>query len=1288
MAGVLHHIVACTEAGIKPIVGVEAYYRPNRLIHNNDNKRTYHMVLLAKNEKGWRNLMRLTSESYTPDSFYYKPTVDFELLSRYSEGIVMSTACLGSFSSACISKGDDLALKAYFDDCDKIFGEDWHVEIMPNSMAIQATLNIELDRLASERGRSVITTVDAHYPYKEWADTQDVVLMMATGQSVAKRKAKKEAGEDVYEFGEKSLYLMSEAEVEQAFADNHPFMPEYKIRQAIDNTQRLADSIEQFEPDKSVKMPKLRGGVDPERLVRGWAEEGMQAIESRYALHGRGAEWDAGLYARYRTQLEYEMDVLRELGVFDYIAIVGGMVRWAKERMRVGAGRGSASGSLVSFCIGMTGVDPIGHGLMFERFINPHRREMPDVDSDFPRESRQSVKDWLSDELGDDCVADIVAFQTFAPKMALSGVARVFDVPYERTQECMKVMDGVDSSMTLRGILDSYPELQRFKQDFPDVWKHADRISDPPMVKSLSQHPGGVVITDTPVSEHMPTMRGNKSATVTAWGARTEFNVIDRYGFVKIDVLGIVDLDKQAYAIDWIKRRTGVTIDLNELPACFWPEAIEPEIMQRFADGDTFGVFQFEASQITQFLKQIKPDWLGDVVAANALWRPGPIGSGDAFKYAPRKNGDIKWEHWHSSVAPILDETHGLVAYQEQVIRIVQELGGFSLAEGDIVRKSITKNYKTTGAADLLVFKEKFITNALKRVATGVPEVIWDNLMSSTTYSFNKCISGDTIVLRGSGGGRARVKQAITVAELYDAWQSDTQWGHKLRTRGLTLLQMDDDGRIRPGRVKSVYDNGVREVLEIVTESGRSIKVTANHRLLTDRGYIEAGQLEIGSQLVCMGKYPPVYVKRGISHHAENSPELVVGGHGASNKGYIDGRCVAFVSARDVVRSRAQARCEKCGKRDDGKKHTLELAHTRTLEQCAGEYQRYNSSDNMRLLCNSCHKSFDYLNGQRAKRYARGRPTTLDCIVSIVALVPERVYDVEMDTAGHNFVANEIVSHNSHSSGYAVMAYQDQWLKVHYPIEFYAAQMTFDEKRVPRAVREAQAAGVKMLPPDINNSDESFTPDGDAIRFGLAAVANVGQKAVEAIKRYRPFADFADFLDRVPKRECNKRVQQSLINCGAFDSFGMRDFMDRDAKARLERETIGYSLSSNPVSQHRELIASRIMTPAKFDATPCKPKHKRGCECDECMLSECTVGGEVVDVKKRVTKKGDPYAFIEVAFGSDVYACTLWRESLELFEHLFERVVLIRGFKDARGQLVVSYVCDIEDLAAQLKEVT
>ena len=744
LSGALEHIEACRLAEVLPISGVEAYFRPDR--SNKESRKAWHLCLYAKNLRGWHNLLRIVSSAYGEiddgGGFYQYPCVDYELLERYSEGLACSSACVSSWLNELISGGDSVAAREYIDKMTSIFGEDFWLEIMPHGFDEQRTLNTELIKIGQERGIGIIATNDAHFPYKEWAETHKIAKMCGASTSFSKVQKDKESGKDSYlaELNP-TLYLCSEEEMLEWFKENHPGISDSVVEESIANTEVFVRRSTPFLLDKSPKLPKV---VDddqtPEQILREWIDDGLEKMFANYP----DSHWEKWPKETYYERIEMEWEILASKGVIDYFVLVGDVVRWAKsQKIRVGLGRGSAAGCLISYLVGIVAIDPISWGLLFERFLNPERKGLPDIDLDFQSERRGEVKAYIARKYGADHVADIITHSRFQPKSAIQDLCRVYDVPYD---EAHAVTDTIeirqdDEETTLEEILPTNDKLKDFKQKHPDIWQHALRIEG--SVKNAGKHAAGIIITPRPVVEYMALERGKQGDLVTSWSDAADFPVVSDYGFLKIDALGIVGLDRHAYACDLIKARYGVEVDLYELGPLSDPYDVEQDVMEGFMNGYTIGIFQFGSRGITTLLKEIKPDVAFDLAAANALYRPGPMKGGVTWDYAKRKRDNSLVDYWHDSIKPVLEETYGLVTYQEQVMEISKVVGGFSGAEADDLRKAMGKLYRIKGGSKAKIFmkrfEEKWFAGCIERgIDRKSADEIWHKILEFGHYGFNK----------------------------------------------------------------------------------------------------------------------------------------------------------------------------------------------------------------------------------------------------------------------------------------------------------------------------------------------------------------------------------------------------------------------------------------------------------------------------------------------------------------------------------------------------------------------
>jgi len=745
LSGALEHIEACRDVGILPISGVEAYFRPDR--SSKDTRQAWHLVLSAKNLRGWHNLLRLVSIAYAEiddgGGYYQYPCVDYDLLRRHSEGLACSSACVSGWLNNLIEGGDSVSVREYIDTMTSIFGEDFWLEIMPHDFEQQKILNLEIAGISKERGIGVIATNDAHFPFKEWAETHRIAKMCGAATSFARVEEDREKGKPVYlaELNP-TLYLSSEVEMFDWFRENHPGLSESFVQESLDNTGLFVRKATPFLLDKSPKLPKVIDDgekITAEQILREWINDGLEKILTNYPE----SHWEKWPKEVYLKRIAMEWEILASKGVIDYFVLVGDVVRWSKKTgIRVGLGRGSAAGSLISYLVGIVAIDPIAWGLLFERFLNPERKGLPDIDLDFQSNRRGEVKAYIASKYGADHVADIITHSRFQPKSVIQDLCRVYDIPYGEAHAVTDTIDirQDDEDTTLEEILPNNNRLKDFKKKHPDIWEHALRLEG--SVKNAGKHAAGIIITPGPVVEYIALERGKKGDLVTSWSDAADFPVVSDYGFLKIDALGITGLDRHAYACNLIEKRYGETVDLYSLGPLRDPYDVDREVMNGFGNGHTIGIFQFGSSGITGLLKDIKPDVALDLAAANALYRPGPMKGGVTWDYGERKRSG-EYDTWHPLIEPILSETYGLVTYQEQVMEISKTIGGFSGGEADDLRKAMGKLYRIKGGSAAKKFMKRFEVKWFegcenKGIDRKTADEIWHKILEFGNYGFNK----------------------------------------------------------------------------------------------------------------------------------------------------------------------------------------------------------------------------------------------------------------------------------------------------------------------------------------------------------------------------------------------------------------------------------------------------------------------------------------------------------------------------------------------------------------------
>jgi DNA polymerase-3 subunit alpha len=778
LSGVVHHIDACREVGITPIIGVEAYYRERRVSNTQVEamrKRGedveefypyYHMLFLAKDIRGWRSLKLLTSEAYRT-GFYRKPCIDDELLDKWNEGLFISTSCVSGFIPKAILRGDTAAVERHVAKLNRWVGDDWYWEIQPHDFDDLRVVNLEIARLGMADGHPIRVARDAHAPDPSWIETQHVSVKMRTKGSMV-RETKNKGDDEKYEMtAADTAYISSAEQTLEDFKRYHPHLPESVVIEGIKQTGEVASQVVPWLMDTSSKMPRYHDTDDEDyQDLRRQVYAGLEQLGHRHNV-------------LYTDAAEKELKIFREKRFCAFFLLLAEMIRWLrstdplpatpqdpdpkpKKPQKVGLGRGSAGGCVTAYATRITLINPITYDLKFERFLNPDRTGLPDVDIDLTKEGADLAKEWLKRKKGDDRVYDLISHGTMGPKAALRRVGMTYEIPHAQLNVLSKQLP---DEGTLEVMLNDLPDLQKFAENHPDVWKHAVRLQG--SVGTQSEHAAGVIVSDQPLDELMPVMK--KSAKddylVTAFGNSADKEIVSDLGFLKVDLLIVVALARQAYAEDLIRRVHGVDVDLDTLPALEDPYDVDTKTMDIFTQGRIRGVFQWDGfSNMASITKQIKPESIHHLAAANAGVRPGV--SRSISEYVRRRHG-AEFEYWDPSVEPALAETYGLPLYQEQIMAIFQHLGGYSAAEADTVRRIMGKYYRIKGdvAARMLgAYEERFVANAASVCKGGqhVAERIWDSCGSSSEYLFNKSHADEySLIAYGDGWLKAHYPDAF-----------------------------------------------------------------------------------------------------------------------------------------------------------------------------------------------------------------------------------------------------------------------------------------------------------------------------------------------------------------------------------------------------------------------------------------------------------------------------------------------------------------------------------------------
>ena len=707
MYGVIDFYRAAKEAGIKPIIGCEIYVAPGSRFDRESVKgedRYYHMVLLAKNDLGYHNLMKIVSRGFT-EGFYYKPRVDYEVLEQFHEGIIALSACLAGEIPSLIRKGQYEEAKKTALKYRDLFGEDsFYLELQDHGLSEQRDVNNSLLRMSKETGIPLVVTNDIHYIYDTDAQAHDILLCIQTGKKLADENRMR------YEGGQ--YFCKSEEEMKRLF----PY-----AREAIENTHKIADmcNVEIVFGEQKVPKFDVPGGGDAFLYLKQLCEEG---IVKRYENPGKE------LYDR----LYYELNTIKNMGYVDYFLIVWDFIHYARQHdIAVGPGRGSAAGSLVSYCLTITNIDPIRYNLLFERFLNPERVSMPDIDIDFCFERRQEVIDYVVEKYGKEKVVQIITFGTMAAKAVLRDVGRVMDIPYAQVDAVAKMVPN-DLHITLDKALSMNPDLRKVYET-DDQMHHmidmAKRLEGLP--RHSSMHAAGVVIGQEAIDEYVPLSRGSDDAITTQFTMTT----IEELGLLKMDFLGLRTLTVIQDAVHLIEKDTGKVIEIEKI------NYNDKNVYEMLSQAKTEGVFQLESAGMKSFMRELQPESLEDVIAGISLYRPGPM---DFIpKYIKGKNDKASIRYDCPELEKILAPTYGCIVYKEQVMQIVMELAGYTLGRSDLVRRAMSKKKADVMLKERQNFvygnEEEGIDGCIKR---GIPEHvanhIYDEMIDFAKYAFNK----------------------------------------------------------------------------------------------------------------------------------------------------------------------------------------------------------------------------------------------------------------------------------------------------------------------------------------------------------------------------------------------------------------------------------------------------------------------------------------------------------------------------------------------------------------------
>jgi len=1318
MFGAMEFYYAARDAKLTPIVGCEAYIAPRGRFDRTVRDEA-HVTLLAADLIGYRNLTALISKGFL-EGYYYKPRIDMDLLAKHHEGLIVLSGCMSSLCAQPLLKNDYAGAKKAAQAFADIFGDRFYIEIMRHGIPEQDVVNDGLIKLAREMNLPLVATNDSHYLDRADAAAHDVLLCIGTGKTVQDTNRMK--------FMTDEFYVKSAEEMRELFKD---------VPDACDNTLAIARRIDITIPEKQFNIPiypvpepeggaGLFGVQQPGEYLREICEAGLVA---RY-----GAERAANDTA-LRERLAYELGVINSMGFPSYFLIVWDFIKYARDRdIPVGPGRGSAVGSLVSYVLRITDLDPIKFDLIFERFLNPDRISMPDIDTDFCVERRDEVIAYVTQKYGTDHVAQIVTFGTMAARAAVRDAGRALGVPLSDVDRVAKLIPSGPGGLSIEQALAQIPELRGLYDSMAHVRQLLDTAkSIEGLARHASTHAAGVVISKDPLVDITPLIRLGDDDVNTQY----DMDWVERIGLLKMDFLGLRNLTVMKKAADEIKRVEQPDFDLARIPDD------DTRTFEMLSRGETTGVFQLESDGMRRVVTELRPNSLDDIIALVALYRPGPMEW--IPLYISNKHGRTKLTYLHPKLEPILAPTYAVACYQEQVMSIARDVAGFTMGEADELRKVMGKKQKDK----VPIYREKFVNGAV--VTLGITEKLASDIFAFVEpfagYGFNKCAHGSTEIQLPDG-------TPMTLSAAY-------------ANPPAQILAMWADGRIRPHAVARIVRTGRKALLHVRTASGKSIKVTPEHRLLTTEGYREAGELTVGIELITaprrvtqkqrdVRRAAMIRRNQGLEYRARVSRRVEATRHGVAAMHerlqwllVNDPEWKARFVAKSIAATRASYDTRPGYGRCSIASNGMWCASTPERDMCEWLIEQAIPFEMHRVLGNGRICDF-YFNGiywemdgmDRASGYFAEKygdlpyvvvtpedfkatvlrhlgvehATNGDPVVSIEPCGEAMTYDVEMAPDGPlNYIANRIVSHNSHAVAYGWIAYQTAFLKANHPRAYLAALMTSVKDKTDKLVEyidEAKKTGIPVLPPDVNESLIDFTVVGEDIRFGLAAIKGVGDGAVRAIIDAREkdgrFVDLFDFVRRIDLKMLNRKVFEALIKCGALDSLpgnraqkldaldvalevATRAARDRDSgqvslfgdvtlsheelKPQLrqiapppvlealtwEKETLGIFVSGHPLADVADALA-------RGGAVAVKDLRSR--EDDEFV----TIAGMITAVRRTMTKAQQQMLIATIEDMTGSVECVVFPKSYALLQGTFvaDAIVTIRGrvrFRERRGSV-------------------
>lgn len=827
MYGAIELIKTCRNKGIKPIIGNEMYVINGDVKvqdEKNKKRRKYHQVVLAKNSQGYKNLVKLTTishlEGFQGKGIFARPCINKELLEQYHEGLIVTSACLGGEIPQAILQGRYDVAREVAQWYQRVFGEDFYLEIQDHGSPEDRMVNVEIVKISRELNIKIIATNDSHFISCNDVEAHDALLCINTQKLISEEKRMRYSGTE---------YLKSAAEMAQLFQDH---LPNDIIQEAINNTVEVANKVE---PYKGIlgepRIPDYP--IPPDHTADTYLEE----VTWKGLLERMNAKTRSEIKPVYKERLEYELKMMQQMGFSTYFLVVWDYIKFARDNnIAVGPGRGSAAGSLVAYALKITNIDPVYHGLLFERFLNPERKSMPDIDTDFCIERRDEMIKYVTDKYGDDKVAQIITFNRMTSKAVLKDVARVLGISYKNSDKMAKLIPvSRGKPARLKVMISDQSPAPEFKEayDNEDVAIHNDAGDEVGTIKvkqwldmairiegtnkTFGVHAAGVVISKQSLDEIVPLQRNNDGAVITQYYMED----LEAVGLLKMDFLGLKNLTMIQKAVNYIEEIYGYKIDPEKLPSDIERKAqdaykthkkLPEDVLKTYKlleKGDLDGIFQLESSGMMDIVKKLKPSCLDDISSILALYRPGPLDAGLIPQFIDRKHGRDEISYDHPLLEPILKETYGILCFQEQIMRLAQDLAGYSLGQADILRR---------------------------------------------------CLSGSTQILDAATGNLVSLKE---IAQSPEYWLGRKVFSLNLNTQKITQQPITE-----------IHPNGVRDIWQITTKTNHQIKATDDHLFYTVLGWQPLKAFKIGDR-VGLAKTIPITNQSNISDAQNQSKHTI-----------------------------------------------------------------------------------------------------------------------------------------------------------------------------------------------------------------------------------------------------------------------------------------------------------------------------------------------------------------------------------------------------------------------------